>query len=206
MPEPSSLLCTHELERENGNLRRIAEELRQANKRLSSRLQESHADLDMANEQMLQLAAIVESSDDAIIGCTLSGYVTIWNQGAENLFGYSAEEMIGQPTTTNARLNWPEELRAMKKIRNGEHVPPFETVRQRKDGKQIQVSVSVSPIKSTEGRIVGASAISRDITATKNLEERVRQSQKMEAIGQLAGGVFVMRSVPGSFTARRCRQ
>ena len=77
----------------------------------------------------------------------------------------------------------------MKKIRNGEHVPPFETVRRRKDGKEIHVSVSVSPIRDKDGRIIGTSAISRDISDRKQLEAQMRQSQKMEAVGQLAGGV-----------------
>src|SRR5207248_922682 len=90
---------------------------------------------------------------------------------------------------TNARLNWPEELKAMKKVRVGESVPPFETARRRKDGKTIHVSVSVSPIKDRGGRVVGASAISRDISERKRLEEQMRQAQKMEAVGRLAGGV-----------------
>src|SRR5258707_9717560 len=134
-----------ELERENAELKRLVEELRQNNGKLNAQLQGSSADLDLVNEEMLQLAAIVESSEDAIVGCTLSGLVTIWNRGAERLFGYTAEEVIGQPTSTNARLNWPDELQAMKKVRNGEHVPPFETMRRRKDGKEINVSVRVWP-------------------------------------------------------------
>jgi two-component system cell cycle sensor histidine kinase/response regulator CckA len=189
MPKPLVQRNAEELARENTDLQRVVEELRQANAKLKDRLLESSADLDLANEQMFQLAAIVESSEDAIIGCTPSGLVTIWNQGAERLFGYSADEVMGEPTSTNARLNWPEELRAIKKVRNGEHVPPFETVRRRKDGKEIHVSVCVSPIKNREGRIIGASAISRDISERKRLEEHVRQAQKMESIGQLAGGV-----------------
>ncbi len=164
-------------------------ELRRAHARLESRLRDSSADLDMANEQAAQLAAIVESSDDAIVGTTLGGIVTIWNRGAEQLFGYSAEEIIGQPTATHMRLNWPDELKAMKRVRNGEHVPPFEAIRTRKDSKEIHVSVRISPIRDGQGRVTGASAIFRDITERKNLEERARQSQKMEAIGQLAGGV-----------------
>src|SRR5947209_9630581 len=138
MTKPSERRTLEELERENAELKRAVEELRQGNGRLQARLRESSADLDLANEQMLQLAAIVESSEDAIIGCTLGGTVTIWNRGAERLFGYTEEEVIGQPASTNARLNWPEELRAMKKVRVGESVPPFETVRRRKDGKEIQ--------------------------------------------------------------------
>lgn len=108
----SSTRNVEELENENSALAQVVAELRETNRKLKSRLQESSADLDLANDQMSQLAAIVESSEDAIIGCTLSGFVTIWNRGAERLFGYSAEEVIGQPTITNARLNWPDELGA----------------------------------------------------------------------------------------------
>jgi PAS domain S-box-containing protein len=178
-----------QLERENAELKQTVADLRQANGRLQARLQESSADLDLANAQMMLLAAIVESSDDAVIGCTMGGLITIWNRGAERLYGYSAEEVMGQPTLTNLRLHWPEELRAMKKVRAGESVPPFEAVRQRKDGKQIHVSVCVSPIRRPDGRVIGASAICRDISERKRLEEQVRQAQKMEAVGQLAGGV-----------------
>src|SRR4051812_22861335 len=170
MTKSSGLRSPEELERENTALKRAVEELRLANGKLKARLRESSADLDLANEQMLQLAAIVESSEDAIIGCTLGGIVTIWNRGAERLFGYTAEEVMGEATSTNARLDWPEELRALKKVRGGEHVPPFETVRRRKDGKEVHVSVSVSPVKGQDGRIVGASAIYRDITERKRLE------------------------------------
>jgi PAS domain S-box-containing protein len=176
-----------QLEQEIAARKRVEEKLRKAQDELRAQLHESHADLDLANEQLARLAAIVESSEDAIIGCTLCGLVTIWNQGAERLFGYSADEIIGQPSSTTALLHWPDELKAMKRVRHGEHVPPFETVRRRKDGKQIHVSVRISPIKDATGRLVGASAISRDITEQKQLEDRVRQSQKMEAIGQLAG-------------------
>jgi PAS domain S-box-containing protein len=177
------------LQREIEERKRVENALRETNKKLEARLQDSSADLDFANEQRRQLAAIVESSEDAIIGCSLAGLITIWNRGAERLFGYSAEEVLGQITSTNAHLPWPEELKALKKVRRGEFVPPFETVRRRKDGSDVHVSVSMSPIREHDGRINGASLICRDVSERKHLEQQVLQAQKMEAIGQLAGGV-----------------
>ncbi len=168
---------------------RVENEQSARSNKLEARLRDRSADLDFADEQRLQLAAIVESSEDAIIGCSLAGHVTIWNRGAERLFGYSAEEVIGEITTTNPRLHWPEELKALKRVRKGESIPPFETVRRRKDGTEVHVSVSISPIRERDGRIVGASLICRDVSERKRLERQVVQSQKMEAIGQLAGGV-----------------
>lgn len=175
--------------REIEERKRVENELRASYQKLEARVRESSADLDVANEQRLQLAAIVESSEDAIIGCSLGGHITIWNRGAERLFGYSADEVIGEATSTNSRLQWPEELKALKKVRNGEYVPPFEAVRRRKHGAEVHVSVSVSPIRAQDGRIVGASLICRDVSERKRLERQIIQSQKMEAIGRLAGGV-----------------
>jgi PAS domain S-box-containing protein len=118
-----------------------------------------------------QLAAIVESSDDAIIGKDLSGIVTSWNAGAENIFGYSAREMVGQPI---ARLIPPdrqhEETDILERIRHGENVRHFDTVRLRKDGSTIDLSVTVSAIKDSSGIIVSASKVARDITERKALE------------------------------------
>jgi len=168
---------------------KAGDDLRLAHNQHQGCLRETDADLAAAKERALQLAAIVESSEDAIIGCTLGGIVTIWNRGAERLFGYSAEEIIGRADSTSTRLAWPEELKALKKVRGGEHVPPFETLRRHKDGKEIHVSVSVSPIKGPGGLTMGASLICHDISERKRLENQLRQSQKMEAVGQLAGGV-----------------
>jgi two-component system, cell cycle sensor histidine kinase and response regulator CckA len=175
--------------REIEERKRVENELRTGYSKLEAQLRDSSADLNLANEQRLQLAAIVESSEDAIIGCSLAGHVTIWNRGAERLFGYSADEVIGEVTSTNPRLHWPEEMKALKRVRKGEYVPPLETVRRRKDGTEVHVSVSISPIRERDGRIVGASLICRDVSERKRLERQVVQSQKMEAIGQLAGGV-----------------
>lgn len=118
------------------------------------------------------LAAIVESSDDAIVSKTLDGIITSWNRGAERIFGYSAGEIIGKPILVLIppdRLN--EETEIIRRIRAGEHVEHFETIRRCKDGTLIDVSLTVSPIKDANGKIVGASKISRDITEKKRAEE-----------------------------------
>jgi len=121
------------------------------------------------------LAAIVESSDDAIVSKTLDGVVTSWNRGAESIFGYKAEEMIGQPIT---RLFPPdrisEEDLILDRIRRGQRVEHFETVRHRKDGREIDVSVTISPIRDGSGRVVGASKTARDITEKKRAEAALR--------------------------------
>ena len=127
-----------------------------------------------ADESHLALAAIVESSDDAIIGQSLDGTVTTWNFGAEQLFGFSAEEMIGQPL---ARLAWPgfedEIPRILARIRRGERVRGFETFRRHKDGHKIPVSLTVSPVYNSAGVVVGASKIARDISERKRMEEEL---------------------------------
>ncbi len=124
------------------------------------------------------LAAIVESSADAIIGKDLSGMVTSWNSGAEKIFGYWANEMVGRPIM---QLIPPdrqqEEVRILGLIRRGESVPHFETVRLRKDGSAINVSVTVSPIRDSSGNVVGASKVVRDITDRIKSEESVRLSE-----------------------------
>jgi PAS domain S-box-containing protein len=143
-----------------------------------------------AEKTAIRLAAIVESSDDAIIGKDLSGIIQSWNAGAEKIFGYSGGEMVGSPMTLQIPADRPdEENQMLEKVRRGESVRNFETVRQAKDGRRIDVAVTVSPIKDSLGRIVGASEVVRDISERRKLEAQFRQSQKMEAIGQLAGGV-----------------
>ena len=143
-----------------------------------------------AEKTAIRLAAIVESSDDAIIGKDLDGIIQSWNAGAEKIFGYSAGEMVGSPMALLIPADRPdEESQILEKIRRGESVRNFETVRQAKDGRRIDVSVTVSPIKDSTGQIAGVSKVARDITERRRLEEQFRQSQKMDAIGQLAGGV-----------------
>ena len=126
-----------------------------------------------------RLAAIVDSSDDAIIGKDLNSIITSWNQGAERIFGYSAEEMIG---TSIMRLipleRQGEEEEILSCLRRGERFEHFETVRTTKEGRQLHVSLTVSPIKDANGRVVGASKIARDITDRKLSEEALRKAQK----------------------------
>lgn len=116
----------------------------------------------------LLLAAIVDSSDDAIVSKNLDGVVTSWNRGAERIFGYTAEEMVGQPIL---RILPPdrqdEEPRILERLRHGERIEHYETVRLRKDGRPVEVSLTISPIRNAAGVIVGASKIARDITEQK---------------------------------------
>ena len=127
------------------------------------------------SEQRLRwLASIVESSDDAIVSKNLDGIITSWNRGAERIFGYTAEEAIGQPITIVIPQDRQDEERAiLTRIRRGERIDHFETVRQRKHGSLIVVSLTVSPVKNAEGKIVGASKIARDITEQKRTQEQI---------------------------------
>ncbi len=138
----------------------------------------------------LELGAIVESSSDAIIGKTLDGIVTSWNRGAEHIFGYTAEEIVGKPITLLIPPDHlDEEPRLVERLRHGERIEHFETVRRRKDGRDIDVSLNLSPIKNATGKIIGFSKIVRDITERERFKQRLRQAEKMEAVGRLAGGV-----------------
>jgi PAS domain S-box-containing protein len=124
------------------------------------------------------LAAIVESSHDAIVSKSLNGVITSWNKGAERLFGYAAEEAVGQ----NITLIIPPERRdeermIVEQLTRGERIDHFETVRMRKDGSLIDVSLTISPMKDASGRVVGASKLARDITERKRAEEALRQAQ-----------------------------
>jgi len=137
-----------------------------------------------------RLAAIVEDSDDAIIGKTLEGVVVSWNRGAERLFGYSAEEMLGQPISRIVPADRADDTRRiLEGVARGESVDHYQTDRVTKDGRRITVTLTVSPIRNEDGRIIGASKIARDVTHERQMEEHLRQTQKMEAMGRLAGGV-----------------
>jgi len=126
-------------------------------------------------EARSRLAAIVDSSDDAIIGKTLDGTITSWNAGAAKLYGYSEDEVLGRSIGILSSPDYSDEIPGiLEKIRLGEHIDHYETVRKRKDGSNIYVSLSVSPIKDSNGRLVGASTITRDITEKKRAEEAIR--------------------------------
>jgi PAS domain S-box-containing protein len=127
-----------------------------------------------SKEQFRWLASIVEFSDDAIVSKNLDGIITSWNKGAERLFGYLADEAVGKPVTIlipPERLD--EETEILKRLRRGDRIEHYETVRRRKDGSLIDVSLTISPMKGAEGKVVGASKIARDITERKRSEAQI---------------------------------
>ncbi len=156
------------------------------------RLRESEARYRaMARDSQL-LTAVVQSSQDAIVSKNLNGIIQTWNGGAERLFGYTAEEMVGSPVTRlipDDRMS--EEPRIIERISRGERVEHFDTIRRRKDGSLVDVSLSISPVRDGSGKIIGASKIARNISGRKRMEERLRRSEEefrsmAENISQLA--------------------
>ena len=153
-----------------------------------------------ARDARLYLAAIVESSDDAIIGQTLDGKIASWNRGAERLYGYKADEVIGKPLALLVPDDHQDELPEFTaRIRCGEDIDHFETERIRKDGARVSVSLTISPVKNSEGRVIGASKIARDITARKEEDRRKNEFLALLAhelrnpLAPLRNGLEVMR-------------
>jgi PAS domain S-box-containing protein len=145
----------------------------EANRDITARIEIERA-LRETDLRLRSLAAIVETSDDAIVSKNLDGIVTSWNKAAERVFGYSAREAIGQPITLVIPADrQSEEREILTRIRRGERIDHFETIRQRKDGGLIAVSLTVSPVKDAGGKIVGASKIARDITEQKRNQEQI---------------------------------
>ncbi|MBF0224901.1 MAG: PAS domain S-box protein [Desulfobacterales bacterium] len=143
-----------------------------------------------AEEAKIKLEDLVRSSNEGIIGETLEGIVETWNRGAEKIYGYTSDEMLGNQISILIPENRiPEFDEIIGKIKKGDRVEQFETERKRKDGKIINVSLTVSPIKTSDGKITGASIIARDFTEKIKIENQLRHSQKLEAIGALAGGI-----------------
>jgi PAS domain S-box-containing protein len=126
-----------------------------------------------------QFAAIIESSDDAIISKDLNGVIATWNRGAERIFGYTAEQVIGKPVSILIPPDrMDEEPVILDRIRRGERIEHYETVRLRKHGSRIDISLTVSPVRNAEGKIVGASKIARDITERKRAAEALRAAEQ----------------------------
>jgi PAS domain S-box-containing protein len=140
-----------------------------------------------AEEVWLSLSAIVESSSDAIIGRTLDDKITSWNSGAERLYGYSAAEVLGRPISLLLPPNFPNDMAGItRKVANGERINDYETVRRRKDSSLVEVSLRVSPILDSAGKVVGASTIARDITERKRAQEARLRGEKLAATARLA--------------------
>src|ERR1035437_7309488 len=141
-------------------------------------------------EARLQLAAIVNSSDDAIISKDLTGIITSWNAAATGLFGYQPHEIIGK----SVLMLIPPELlfeepEILRKVTSGEQIEHFETRRRRKNGELVDISLTISPIRDNSGRIVGISKIARDITQRKNAEAALFESERIAAIGRMAASI-----------------
>ncbi len=137
-----------------------------------------------------QLAAIVASTHDAVVGTDMHGIVQTWNPGAERIFGYEAFEAIGAPITFIAPLHHIDDMaRALERIRRGERIEQLETERVAKDGTRRTVSLNASPVRDSAGQVVGVVAVARDLTERKRAEEAMLEAQRLSSLGLLAGGV-----------------
>ena len=153
-------------------------------------IQNSQAKLQEALDASQRLAAIVESSDDAIIGKNLNGIVTSWNPCAERMFGYTAEEMIGQSVRKIIPQDvFADEDRIMSAVARGERTEHFETVRKRKDGENIEVSLTLSPVCDEGGNIVGVASISRDVSQQKKVEKALHTTERLATVGRMAATI-----------------
>lgn len=146
-----------------------------------------------AQESMSLLAAIVESSDDAIISTALDGMILSWNRGAEQMYGHTAQEIIGQPVAVLIPRDRPNELLGVfEKFKQGEQAQRYESVRARKDGGYVTVSLAVSPVKDASGKIIGASSIARDIT-----ERKKEEAERLQLIHELTNALQRVKTLSG---------
>ena len=144
---------------------------------------------DASQTALRRLAAIVESSDDVILSKDLNGIINSWNKGAERVMGYTAEEMVGKPVTILIPPDRvAEETEILKRISQGQRIEHFETVRRRKDGTLINVSLTVSPVRNEAGEVIGASKIARDITASKEAQEKLQRALDFDQTVMLSMG------------------
>jgi PAS domain S-box-containing protein len=144
----------------------------------------------LAEEMAARLAAIVEDSDDAIYSLAPDGVIVSWNRAAQRMYGYAAAEAIGSSIEiVIPRDRVPEVRQLIQTVAGGEHVRQHETIRRRKDESLVPESLTMSPVRDASGHVIGCAAIARDVTERRALEQQYRQAQKMEAVGQLAGGV-----------------
>lgn len=154
-------------------------------------------ELKESEEKKLRLSAIVDSSDDAIIGKSLEGFITSWNKGAEKIYGYREHEVIGKSITILAPTDSEDEIHAfLGQVKNGKSLKCARTVRRKKSGENVYISLTISPIIDRQGRIIGASTIARDISdrirteqQSEALQAQLFQAQKLEAIGTLTSGI-----------------
>lgn len=146
-----------------------------------------------AQESMSLLAAIVASSDDAIVSTTLEGMILSWNRGAQQMYGHTAQEMIAQPVAVLIPRDRPNEMVGVfEKFKQGEHTQRYETVRVRKDGKYVTVSLTISPVKDPSGKIIGASSIARDIT-----EHKKEEAERLQLIRELTSALQRVKTLSG---------
>jgi PAS domain S-box-containing protein len=196
------VMARHAVNREIDVSARARAQLNVLNAKLEERVEERtaalHAEIverSRAQETAERLAAVVASSDDAIISKTLDGVITAWNRGAEKIFGYSSSEAVGQPMRILLPSeNAGEEPEILARIARGDSVEHFETARDRKDGKRLCVSATISPIEDARGAVVGASIIARDITERKQAEEALKISLATSeaALKELADQKFAL--------------
>ncbi|HYV23698.1 MAG TPA: PAS domain S-box protein [Pyrinomonadaceae bacterium] len=160
--------------------------------RANARVKRAVEEVQQASEASAHLAAVVTSSSDAIVSKTLEGVVRTWNDGARRVFGYTPDEMIGQPIRRliPAEIQ-PEEDFILARVRAGERIEHYETVRVRKDGERIDVSLTISPIKNSAGEIIGASKIARDVTDRKRVEEALRENEERLRMATETGKVGI---------------
>jgi two-component system CheB/CheR fusion protein len=143
-----------------------------------------------AEQTRAELSAIVESSDDAIIGKDLNGIITSWNRGAELLYGYKPEEVLGKHISLIAPPGEADDIaEIMARLRRGERIDHYETVRVSKSGRLLNISLTISPIRNSKGELTGASAIGRDVTEVRRAEAALRLAERLAAVGRLAATI-----------------